>query len=97
MRVYSRLSYIAIFLYFTGCVRLYKDGLMFDGIFRKWHPVTWILFFIFFTPSVIYDKSILDYLPLELPDFWKNNLNQLQWVTPFTKLKDIKQFNVNEM
>lgn len=92
MRVYNKMNKFGVALWATGCARLHKDGNGFNAVFRAWHPVTWILFIIMIIPCAVLGEKITDVIPTRLSYFWRMNIDQLQWVTPFTKLDTLKPF-----
>jgi len=93
MRVISKIHVFECFLWGTGCVRLYKDGGLFRFVFRGAHPVTWLMMVVCLIPSVLTGTKLSDWVPLALPAFWVNHSDQLQWVTPWTKLSSLKPFH----
>ena len=92
MRVYKEMRPLGVALWFTGCARVHKDGDCFAVIFRAWHPVTWLLLVVMLIPCALQGEQLLYVVPLKLSIFWKQNLDQLQWVTPFTRLETLEPF-----
>lgn len=90
--MYQRMPPLAIAMWFTGCFRMHKDGDGWGAVFRWWHPLTWVLFIAMIIPCAIFGEPIFNVIRLRLSPFWKVNLSQLQWVTPFTRLDTLKQF-----
>lgn len=86
---------IGIALWCIGSVRLHKDGDGFQAIFRIWHPATWLMYIVFTPLAGIIGEKVTDILPTRLTLFWHKNRDQLQWVTPFTKLDTLKPFKHN--
>lgn len=96
LRVYNKVNKVATVLWFSGCVRLYKNGDTFDGLFRAWHPVTWLVYIAAVVPCALAGEKLSAVVPISLSEFWKNNIDQLQYVTPYTLLSDITPFNFSK-
>lgn len=81
-------------IWFTGAIRLYKDGdYSCSVLFRWWHPVTWLLYVVMIIPCAIVGEAVTDVLPVKLSKFWQRNIGQLRWVTPWTDLNQVPRFN----
>jgi hypothetical protein len=93
MRVYSKMSRTGLALWFTGCIRMHKDGNTFNGIMHWWHPATWAMFLIMVLPCAVMGEKLSEVVPVRLSDFWLRNRAQLQWVTPFTDLSTLVPFD----
>lgn len=83
---------LGVLAWCTGAIRLHKDGDGISGYCRAWHPVTWLILVLMVVPCALMGERLLHVVPLRLSSFWKQNLDQLQWVTPFTKLSTLKPF-----
>lgn len=83
---YKRLQPLGIVLWCLYAVRLYKDGDAVNGIFRWWHPLTWLLIIILIIPCAIMGERITDVFPVRLNAYWRTRRAQVQWVTPWTNL-----------
>lgn len=81
-----------IAIYLTGCLRLHKDGDGVSGVFRFWHPLTWIILVVMVLPCALMGEKLTSVVPLRLSKFWTDNIGQLQRVTPWTKLSTLKPF-----
>ena len=92
-RVSSKMRFVGILLYFTGCLRLHLDNGLPTGIFRAWHPVTWLALLLMIIPCAVMGEKLTDVVPMRLSKFWVNNHKQLQWVTPFTRLNSRPKFS----
>jgi hypothetical protein len=94
MRVYNEVGPVRQVLFVTfwlsGSVRMYKDGDGFGGVFRAWHPVTWLLLVLMLVPCALMGEKLTGVVPMKLSKFWLDNANQMQWVTPFTKLSALR-------
>jgi len=77
----------------TGAVRLHKDADGFNAVWRGWHPVTWVVLVAMLIPCAFLGEALLKAVPLRPNSFWRINAEQLQWVTPFTRLDTLKPFN----
>lgn len=91
--VYHQMRLLGLFLWFTGTVRLHADGDGFKEIWRPWHPVTWLFLVVMVVPCAILGEKLSYAVPMRLSDFWKDNIDQLQWVTPFTRRDTLKRFD----
>jgi len=91
-RVLSKMSPIGVLLWLTGTVRMHKDGDGFKAIWRAWHPVTWLMVVIMVVPCAVMGVALKEVFPLKLSKFWQQNRDQLQFVTPWTKLDSLKPF-----
>jgi hypothetical protein len=90
--VYHKLSAIGNLLWFLGCIRLHKDG---DGIglvFRWWNPISLLVLLLAIIPCAVFGEPLLEAVPFKLSKFWKDNMDQYQPVTPFTKLDSLRPF-----
>lgn len=73
-------------MYYLGIVKLYHFGTSGDGtgfvngIFRKWHPLTWLILASTIIPCAIYGEKISDVVPFDMHEFYKRPEN-LYWVT----------------
>lgn len=92
MKIYKKMNWFGIAVWATGCARLYKDGDGVDVIFRKWHPMTWLLYVVLTPLCGILGEKVTDVLPTRLSLFWTKNIDQLQWVTPFTEMDTLVPF-----
>ena len=92
-RVAAQMRVIGIVLYLTGCMRLHADGNGVSAIFIWWHPITWLLLLAMVLPCALVGEKLTAAIPLRLSQFWKDNFDQLQWVTPWTRLDSLKPFN----
>lgn len=97
MRVYQKIGPIGTVLWFTGCVRLFKDGDGFSGVFRRWHPLSYLLMVVMVVPCALMGEKLLNAVPLSLSKFWQDNRDQLQWVTPWTLIETLKPFRFNPL
>lgn len=86
------MRYIGVLIWLSGACRLFKDGHGFGFVFRWYHPITWILLVILTPVCGIIGEKVTDIIPLKLSKFWKENIDQMQYVTPFTKLSTLVPF-----
>jgi len=86
------MTVMLVLIWATGCARIYKDGDSQNAIFRAWHPVTWLLLAAMVVPSAIAGEKLSSAVPTKLSRFWRLNADQLQWVTPFTRIDSLKPF-----
>jgi hypothetical protein len=91
--VHHNMTPIGIFMWLSGCTRLHADGDIATFVCRWWHPLTWLLMAALLIPCALMGKKLLSVVPLCLSPFWRKNRDQLQWVTPWTRLDRIKPFN----
>lgn len=92
MQVYKQMSSVGLVLWFLGCVRLHRDGNGFNAVFHGWHPLTWVVLLLMVVPCALIGEKLLNVVPLRLTKFWRDNADQLQWVTPFTDIATLKPF-----
>lgn len=70
-------------LYYTGAVRIYKitdtGG---DGLFRVWHPLTWLCYLILLIPCAVEGERIGDSIKTKLPPYYqeKDDRGELYWL-----------------
>lgn len=91
--VYQEMTYIGMLLWALGCVRMHADGSGFSCIYRPWHPVNWLLLLLLMPLCAVMGEKLLDIVPFRLSRFWRDNIGQLQWVLPWTRLDSVKPFN----
>jgi hypothetical protein len=91
-RVFHEMRGIGLVLWCIGAVRMHKDGGGFCAIFRPWHPLTWLVLFVMVLPCALMGERLTAVVPLRLSKFWQDNRDQLQWVTPFTRLDALRPF-----
>lgn len=92
-RVAHEMHLLGRVLWATGAMRLHADGSSFQAIWRIWHPVTWLVLALAVIPCAVAGERLFRVVPLRLSEFWRLNADQLQWVTPFTRLDSLKPFN----
>lgn len=92
MRVYQKMRPIGVVLWLTGCVRMLKDGDGFSYVFRRWHPVSYLLMAVMVLPCALLGEKLSTVVPLSLSKFWQANRDQLQWVSPWTSIATLKPF-----
>lgn len=97
MRVMNSMHAIGLTLWFAGCVRLFKDGDGFSFVFRWWHPLTYVLLVIMVLPCAILGEKLFEVIPMRLSTFWRTHSEQLQWVTPFTRLDSLRPFTLGPL
>jgi hypothetical protein len=97
MRVYQKMRPIGIALWLTGCVRMLKDGDGFSYVFRRWHPLTYLLMVVMVVPCAVVGEKLSTTVPLSLSKFWQANRDQLQWVAPWTVIETLKPFRFNPL
>ena len=95
--VYQTIPWFAVLLWLTGGVSFYKDGDGFCPLCRAWHPTAWLLLVGLLIPCALMGQPLLKVVPLKLSPFWKKNKEQLQWVTPFTRLDSLKPFEFSKL
>lgn len=95
MRVYQKMRPIGVVLWLTGCVRMLKDGDGFSYVFRRWHPVSYLLMVVMVLPCAMLGEKLSTVVPLSLSKFWEANRDQLQWVSPWTSIETLKPFRYN--
>jgi hypothetical protein len=86
------MAVLLVLIWATGCARIYKEGDSQNAIFRAWHPATWLLLAAMVVPCAIAGEKLRSAVPTKLSRFWKVNADQLQWVTPFTRIDTLKPF-----
>jgi hypothetical protein len=73
-------------MYFTGAAKLYhygsySSGVGFvNGLFRRWHPITWLLFIGLLIPCTFSGIKIASAIPFDMLEYYKRPEN-LKWVT----------------
>lgn len=75
---------IAKFVYYTGAARLYDAGINSKGgyaypIFRKWHPVAWLVVLIALIPCALAGEKLFELVPFDMSDYYKENLKWVGW------------------
>jgi hypothetical protein len=83
---------LLVLIWATGCARIHKDGNSLNAVFRAWHPGTWLLRAAMVVPCAIDGEKLSVAVPTKLSRFWRLNADQLQWVTPFTRVDSLKPF-----
>jgi hypothetical protein len=83
---------LLVLIWAAGCARIYKDRDSQNAVFRAWHPVTWLLRVAMVVPCAVAGEKLDAAVPTKLPVFWRLNADQLQWVTPFTRIDSLKPF-----
>lgn len=95
--VYQQMRPLGLFIWFTGAIRMHADGEGFKEIWRPWHPMTWLFLVLMVLPCALAGEKLTYVVPLKLSKFWKENRDQLQWVTPFTRRDTLKPFVFRRM
>ncbi len=67
-------------LYLTGAFRCHMDGDGISAVWRWWHPVSWIAFFVGASYCVFSGEKVQDVVPFTLSDYWKENKENLEWI-----------------
>lgn len=93
MRAYTKMNKFGVMLWLTGCHRMHKDADGVDTVFRAWHPVTWLLLVVMVVPCALWGEKLFDVVPLRLSKFWRDNIGQLQRVTPFSDWSALRPFD----
>lgn len=91
-RIAHKMTRFGLLLWATGCVRLHKDGDGFKEIYRLWHPVTWLMAPVVLVLCGVMGEKFSTVFPIRVSPFWERHRDQLQWVTPFTRLSDLRPF-----
>lgn len=96
MRKYLLYFTISIII-LSGAARAYDRGyqsLKWDFVYRKWHPLTWLIYLIALIPSAIIGEKITYMVPTKLEEFYneKNQKGELIWGTWWQVIKDIKYY-----
>lgn len=94
--VYQKLTPLSVILYCVGAFRLHADGTSFNVVFRWYNPVNWIMLLILIPFCAFAGAKLSNEMPFKIPDFWEKNRDQLQWVSPWTRLNSIKPFRFNK-
>jgi len=87
--VYQDIPLIGRVLWFTGMMRLYRDGNTASAIFRAWHPLTWLLLVVLILPCAILGEKLTEAVPLRLSNFWRQRRGAIQWVSFWTDLNSL--------
>jgi hypothetical protein len=66
-------------LWWTGCVRYYRDGDGIGAVFHWWHPVTWIVWIITLQICGLIGEPIFNVVPLKLSKYWKDKKEEMEW------------------
>lgn len=90
--VHQEMLLLAVPLWLIGCVRLYVDNGSTIGVFRAWHPVTWLLMVLLIVPCALAGEKLSHAVPTKLSPFWTANKDQLQWVHPWSRLDSFVKF-----
>lgn len=93
MRACAKMSGFVVILWLTGCLRMHKDADGVGAVFRAWHPGTWLLLVVMAVPCALWDEKLFDVAPLRLSKFWRDNIDQLQRVTPFSDWSALRPFD----
>ena len=91
-KVSKHIGWLGLILFYTGVVRIHKDGDGFREVHRAWHPVYWILVIALIPLCAVAGEKLFWVLPYKLTDFWVKNIDQLQWVYPWTNVDSLKPF-----
>ncbi len=65
-------------LVLSGSTRLILDGDGFTGVYRHWHPITWMLWVVAFPLCAIYGERITDVMLLK--KYWKERRSAMVFV-----------------
>lgn len=90
--VHQLMGPLGLVMWFAGAVRFHADGEGIQDVWRAWHPMTWVFLALMVVPCAITGVRLSKVVPVRLSQFWKDNSDQLQWVTPFTRLDTLKPF-----
>jgi len=66
-------------IYYTGCVRLFKDGDGYGQLFRWWHPISWIIWIIALQVCGIVGEPVNEVVPMTLNRYWRVRKKEIEW------------------
>ncbi|MEY2335688.1 hypothetical protein AAE485_14195 (plasmid) [Acidithiobacillus ferriphilus] len=75
----------AVILWWLGVVRIHEDGDGWSPVFRRWHPVTWVLFIALIPMCAFVGEKIFDAVPMKVGKYFQVHPEKLIWWTPFSK------------
>jgi hypothetical protein len=79
-KVRSKLHAFGWVVYLTGAARFHDDGDGVTGVFRWWHPVTWLLFLGLIIPCAVVGERISNAVPLRVSKWFRDHPERLQWL-----------------
>jgi hypothetical protein len=70
--------------YYTGAITLYHYGTkgngnvgFVNGLFKKWHPLTWLILVLATVPCALVGEKLTDVVPMKLGDYYKENFKKV--------------------
>ncbi len=84
VRLYKKMSLLALIVWCTGCMRIYKDGDSFSPLFRFWNPFSYLVVLLAIIPCAIYGRKLSECVPFKLHGQKAKYKYKLKWLTPFT-------------
>ena len=67
-------------LYWSGAMRVHDDGDGVSGVFRWWHPFSWVAVVALFPVCAIVDEKISNVVPFKVGRYFKDHPDKLQWL-----------------
>jgi hypothetical protein len=76
----GEITSIGRILWWTGCVRYYRDGSGISALFRRWHPITWLTWIVALQICGIVGEPVNDVVPTRLRGYWRDHQDEIQWL-----------------
>jgi hypothetical protein len=64
----------------TGCVKYYKDGGSTGHVFRWWHPLSWIMWFVILLICGFVGEKVNEQAPFTIKGYWKEHIKEIEWL-----------------
>ena len=68
------------YLYYLGVVRPYLDGDRANAVFRRWHPLSYLVWIIALPLCGIFGEMVGEVVPFSVGSFFKKHPERLEWL-----------------
>jgi len=79
-KVRQRLNGVGSLFYWLGVCRFHDDGDVVTGVYRWWHPLSWLLVVAMVIPCAVLGEPLKDAVPFRVSKYWRNNHDRLNWL-----------------
>lgn len=83
MSAKKEMNWLGKLCYYTGATKVYRVSDTYgDGLFRVWHPLTWLCFLILLVPCAVEGERISNIIKTKLPSYYhgKEDKGELEWM-----------------